>query len=182
MLPNVLPGSLYPNHLSFAIKSICLGVDCRRVKDSLTLLSLAVRPAACSCLLSPVPGWSLSGRMRHTADILEHFWKYLDVLSDRSHKPWCQKMQSHIHADQSASNWVSLAISNYCFYTVPSWLLFLVSRWRCRCILGPLKKKSIAIFPQQTKSSIFLFNPVNTLCPAPQPSSITCYSQSNLHM
>lgn len=43
--------SHYPCHLSFAIKSISLGVDRQRVKDSLTLLSLAVRPSVCSLQL-----------------------------------------------------------------------------------------------------------------------------------
>lgn len=43
--------SHYPCHLSFAIKSITLGVDRPRVKGLLTLLSLAVRPSVCSLQL-----------------------------------------------------------------------------------------------------------------------------------
>lgn len=88
--------SHYPCHLSFAIKSIRLGVDRPRVKDSLTLLSLAVRPAASSCLLSPVSGWSLSGSFRYTSDVLEHF---LYVLSDKKRGGgglgWAGRTPSH---------------------------------------------------------------------------------------
>lgn len=47
--PKFTAWSHSPRHRSFAIRSISLGVDGRRVKDSLTLLSLAVR----------TPGWSL---------------------------------------------------------------------------------------------------------------------------
>lgn len=59
--------SHYPCHLSFAIRSISLGVDCRRVKDSLTLLSLAVRPPVCSLQLpAPAHSWVVFIRKNET--------------------------------------------------------------------------------------------------------------------
>lgn len=59
--------SHYPCHLSFAIGSISLGVDCRRVKDSLTLLSLAVRPPVCSLQLpAPAHLWVVFIRKNET--------------------------------------------------------------------------------------------------------------------
>lgn len=81
--------SHYPCHLSFAIRSISLGVDCRRVKDSLTLLSLAVRPPVCSLQLpAPAHFWVVFIRKNEThaesgATSLKFFRRFRLIKSQR---------------------------------------------------------------------------------------------------
>lgn len=96
--------SHYPCHLSFAIRSISLGVDRWRVKDSLTLLSLAVRPSVCSVQLPTLAClWVVFIRKDEMRGVSEITRKFCLIKSHRQRR---QKWQVsgriyHTRADQS---------------------------------------------------------------------------------
>lgn len=63
--------SHYPWLLQFAIRGISMGVDHQQVKDSLTLLSLAVRPWPAACILQLPPLFPSLGGLSATNVLLK---------------------------------------------------------------------------------------------------------------